>query len=378
MMSRLLRCFFALAIPAAFAAGPVRLIFDTDIGNDIDDALALAMIHALQSRGEATLLAVTVSKDNRWAAPYVDILNTFYRRPGIPIGAVRDGKTRDDGNYVRKIAESDVYPHRLTDGRNAPDAVLVLRRILAAEQDGEVVIVQTGFSTNLARLLKSPPDSVSPLTGKELLRRKVRFISMMGGSFSTRTGGEYNIVTDLEAARTLLSDCPVPVVLSGYEIGKRILYPARSIETDFSYVPHHPVAEAYRLYDQMPYDRPTWDLTSVLYAVRPRHSFDTSQPGRIRVTEEGQTVFTPDPKGLDRYLLADQGQCDRALAAMLELVPMRPGALQRARSSASSLKNSAPVNQERRINYRATGLPKSYPRLETPESLASSSSRSRC
>ena len=70
---------------------------------------------------------------------------------------------------------------------------------------------------------------------------------MMGGNFATRSGGEYNIVNDLDGPRTVFAECPVPVVVSGYEIGKRILYPATSIEKDFAYVPHHPVAEAYRL-----------------------------------------------------------------------------------------------------------------------------------
>ena len=51
-------------------ARPVKLIFDSDMGNDIDDALALGVIHALQSRGECELLAVTLSKDNDFAAPF--------------------------------------------------------------------------------------------------------------------------------------------------------------------------------------------------------------------------------------------------------------------------------------------------------------------
>ena len=55
----------------------VKLIFDTDMGNDIDDALALGVIHALQSRGECELLAVTLSKDNDFAAPFCDLVNTF-------------------------------------------------------------------------------------------------------------------------------------------------------------------------------------------------------------------------------------------------------------------------------------------------------------
>ena len=80
----------------SLAAEPVRLIFDTDMGNDIDDAIALAIIHALENRGEVQLLAVTVTKDNRWAAPYIDLVNTFYGRPDIPIGVVRHGRTPKD------------------------------------------------------------------------------------------------------------------------------------------------------------------------------------------------------------------------------------------------------------------------------------------
>src|SRR5580658_2239553 len=86
----------AIASPAP-AATPLHVIFDTDMGNDVDDALALAMLHALASRGEVTLLAVTVSKDNPWAAEYVHLVNEYYGRGAIPVGLVHDGKTRDDG-----------------------------------------------------------------------------------------------------------------------------------------------------------------------------------------------------------------------------------------------------------------------------------------
>ena len=75
---------FSLVIafsPAALAQAPTNIIFDTDMGNDVDDALALAMLHAFQSRHEINLLAVTITKDNKWAAPYVDVVNTFYGRP---------------------------------------------------------------------------------------------------------------------------------------------------------------------------------------------------------------------------------------------------------------------------------------------------------
>src|ERR1700760_1125033 len=111
---------------AAHAAAPMPVIFDTDMGNDIDDALALAMLHAFISRGEVDLLAVTVSKDNPWAAEYVQMENEYYGRGGIPVGLVHDGKTKEDGNYVRQVCEMH--------GRHPgtyKDAVEVLRKALA-------------------------------------------------------------------------------------------------------------------------------------------------------------------------------------------------------------------------------------------------------
>ncbi len=65
--SAFMMCLCSIAIgdisPKLQAKEPVPFIFDTDIGNDVDDVLALGMIHSLQSRGELELLAVTLTKD---------------------------------------------------------------------------------------------------------------------------------------------------------------------------------------------------------------------------------------------------------------------------------------------------------------------------
>src|SRR5437588_3717496 len=318
-----LSALFLLSALIPLAAAPVRLIFDTDMGNDVDDAVALAMIHALESRGEAKLLAVTVTKDNRWAAPFVDLMDTFYGRPGIPIGVVRHGKTPEDSNMIRLPAErtrpdgSFVYPHHLVDGREAPEAVGLLRRILALEKDGAVTIVQVGFSTNLARLLDSKPDAASPLAGRDLVERKVRLLSVMGGAFP-QGKPEYNIQTDIPAAKKLFSEWPTPIVTSGFEVGEKILYPATSIQNDYGYVPDHPLAEAYRDYMKMPYDRPMWDPTAALYAVRSA-SFALSAPGTITVDDEGRTHFAPDASGRHRYLTPTAEQRAAGLRAIVEL-----------------------------------------------------------
>jgi len=315
----------ALLCAAGQAAEPVRLIFDTDMGNDVDDALALAVIHALESRGEAKLLAATLSKDNRYAAPYVDLVNTFYGRPGIPVGVVTHGKTPEDSAMIKVPAErrkpdgSYVYPHKLTDGTTAPDAVRVLRRALAAEAQGSVTIVVVGFSTNLARLLDSPPDEASPLTGAQLVAEKVRLLSAMAGWFPTGDP-EYNVKTDIPAARKVFEEWPSPIVFSGFEIGIALKFPATSIENDFAWVADHPVAEAYRNYLRMPYDRPTWDLTAALYAVRPsRGYFDLSAAGRVTVDADGRTVFTESAGGKHRYLKLEEAQKARTLETLVLL-----------------------------------------------------------
>lgn len=310
---------------------PVRLIFDTDMGNDIDDALALGVIHAFQTRGECQLLAVTVSKDQEFAGPYCDLVNTFYGRGEIPIGVVRNGKTPEDSRYIREPATAQDggqlrYPHKLLSGKQAPEAVGLLRQVMSQQPDGSVVLVVVGFSTNISRLLDSPADQTSPLTGRELVARKCRLLSMMAGHFPEQgRNKEYNVYIDAPAASNVFANWPTPVVVSGFEIGSAIKFPATSIERDFQYVKHHPLREAYGLYQTMPYDRETWDLTSVLYAVRPdRGYFGVSEPGTITVDDKQVTQFTVGPTGRHRYLTVNPEQVSRVREALIQLASQPP------------------------------------------------------
>jgi inosine-uridine nucleoside N-ribohydrolase len=310
---------------------PVRLIFDTDMGNDIDDALALGVIHALQSRGECRLLAVTSSKDNEFSAPFIDLVNTFYGRGDIPVGAVRNGKTPEPSKYIQVPSQAmddghQRYPHKLLSGKDAPEAVDLLRKVLAGQPDHSVVVVVVGFSTNLARLLDSKGDAHSTLSGEQLVGAKCRLLSMMAGAYPVSDPHkEYNVVMDLPAAQKVFESWPTPIVASGYEIGEAIKYPAVSIQRDFSYVKHHPLREAYELYQKMPYDRQTWDLTAVLYAVRPdRGYFGLSAPGTIRAGEKGYTKFEPAPDGRHRYLTVTKDQITRVREALVMLASQPP------------------------------------------------------
>ncbi len=298
-MRILLPLLFAFTLAAA---QPVSIIFDTDMGNDVDDVLALAVLHSLETRGEVRLLAVTITKDNRYAAPFVALFNELYGRPGIPIGVVKDGATKDDGKYLRPVLESFGPPSN----RQYPDAVELLRKTLAAQPDGSVVIVQVGFSTNLARLLAN---------NRELIAKKVRLLSTMAGNFAETTP-EFNVVKDIPSAQEVFGEWPGEVVSSGFEVGRAIRYPAKRIETDFAWTEKNPLVEAYKAYRPMPYDEPLWDPSAALYAVRPDAGYYSLSPaGKIHVDDKGATRFVPG-EGRQHYLIVNTEQKARVLEAI--------------------------------------------------------------
>ncbi len=302
---------------------PVRLILDTDIGNDIDDALALSLIHALENRAEVKLLAVTISKDNPYCAPYVDLVNTFYGRPDIPIGVVRHGKTPEPSPMIeipatrREASGNFLYPHKLVSGSAAPEAVKLLTRVLNDQPDGSVTVAQIGFSTNLARLVQSPG-------GLELVRRKIKLLYLMAGNFA-KAEPEYNIYTDPESANVLLHHWPTPMIFSGFEVGLAVKFPYRALDANFRYAAHHPIVDAFKTFVPKPEDHPAWDPTAVLEAIRPDDGyFALSPPGRVSLGPRNVTVFAPDPQGRCRYMSVSDSQAIRVRQVLVDLVSEPP------------------------------------------------------
>ena len=205
------------------------------------------------------------------------------------------------------------------------DPVAMYRRLLAAEPDNSVVVVSVGFSGNLAALLASGGDDVSPLTGRELVARKVKYFSVMAGSFGVKKRAEYNVINDIPAARKFFAECPSPIVLTPFEIGKQVVYPGRSIAEDFGWAEHHPMVEAYKAYHEMPYDRPTWDVIATYYVLpHEPSSLTLSIPGRRLLDEQGFIFFTPDKAGQHRYITASDRQAGMILGYFLRALPERP------------------------------------------------------
>ncbi len=325
-----------IAFPSA-AAGPVPLIYDTDMGNDVDDGFALGVIHALESRGECELLAVTVTKDHLLAGPFVDVLNTYYGRPDVPIGVVHNGPEPRQGKFLGLASErvdgAYRYPHDLETGNEAPEATALLRQVLAGQADHSVVIAQVGFSTNMARLLDTEPDSYSTLNGRDLVAQKVKVLSVMAGAFEPYNGKphrEYNVAMDVPAAQKLAAEWPTPIVYSGFEVGIKTRLPKEGIRDGFNYDPDHPMSAAYRLYNKGAFrDQPSWDLTSVLWGVRPDQDyFGLSPAGTVTYDDRGFTTWTEGEGGNHRYLTvndAQVGPVKDTLTALTIEAPSTPG-----------------------------------------------------
>jgi hypothetical protein len=307
----------------ALLAEKPKIIFDTDITGDVDDVLALAMCHTLAHRGACDFLGVTVSKNHPLTASFVDAQNTFHGRPDLPIGVTRDAKAQHRESKYLKLADSPHYPHDLKRNEDAKDAVELIRELLMAQPDHSVTIISVGNASNLANLLKSPG-------GLDLVKQKVKALSIMAGAFAfcnrTNYHLEANVINGIGYMQTVANQWPdeVPIVWSGFEIGEALPFPRGVIQQDLDYLPHHLVKEAYLLHSGPQHDRPCWDESSVLWAVYPeRGFFGLSQPGRIKVLDDGFTHFIPVKNGQgskrDRFLTLNSVQQSRVLEAIVHL-----------------------------------------------------------
>lgn len=77
----------AVTAPEETTVQPVNLILDTDLGPDYDDVGAMALMHALADSGQVNILAAVSSNKDEHVVPCIEVLNTYFNRPDIPVGA---------------------------------------------------------------------------------------------------------------------------------------------------------------------------------------------------------------------------------------------------------------------------------------------------
>jgi hypothetical protein len=311
----------------------VGIIFDCDMGNSVDDVLALAMLYALEGKNESRVVGVSVSKANLKAAALCETIGRFYGGEvsaafgavgrTLPVGLAVDGRMPEDtpmilGTLSKMTPDGKpLYRHGIEKLTDTAEVEAVIRNALTAQQDQNAILVLSGPANDLVHVLDLPG-------AKDLIARKVRYMVVAAGAYPNG-GPEFCIKTDIPAARRVFAEWPTKIVAAGSEVGDGLPFPASSIEKDFAWSPAHPVVDAYRSARPMPYDAPSYAMAAALYAVRPQENyFKLSDPGTISVLDDGRTRFTPSVEGKHRYLILDPEQKERITQAYIELASAKP------------------------------------------------------
>lgn len=325
----LLMCFCVLYINVYAqnkVVKPVRIIFDSDMGPDYDDAGAITILHALADKGEAKILATMASTKYTGVAGVLDVFNTYFGRPDIPIGVPKGEalELRDWQHWTDTLLAK--YPHKIKSNNEAQDAIKLYRKILASQPDKSVTIVTVGFLTNLSNLLNTRGDEYSTLDGKALIDKKVKLLVCMGGRFPS--GYEFNVMKDAKASQNVYQNWPTQVIFSGFEIGAKIMAGIPLIHNDK--IKNDPVKDVFRIsIPQAKEDsagRKSWDETAVLVAIRGYSPYYTLHPGRIIIADDGKNSWDDNGKG-QAYLVekTDYKEVEKLINDLIQHQPVLSG-----------------------------------------------------
>lgn len=296
-----------LLLSSLSQAGTVKIIFDTDMESDVDDVGALAMLHGFADRGEAEILATISSSLNPWSAPTIDVVNTYFGRGDIPIGNVKTKGVYRNSRYARMIAET--YPQDIGLGEKAPNADSVYRKVLSEQPDGSVVIVTVGYLTNLSKLLLTPSDQYSPLSGRELVAAKVKHLVCMGGRYpcEQNPGKWGNFKPDPEAIRTVAKAWPTRIIFTtGGDFAHAI--PTGDILFQTEFRSPNPNQHAYRIFlkGRKRTTHHSADLIAVYVAVRGHTPhFKLRTQGYFHIFEDGTHMWRHSPDRPDHHVVGE-------------------------------------------------------------------------
>ncbi len=224
---------------------PINLILDADTAISVDDVGDQAVMWALVNRGEIKVLAIVCSSANDFSAPAMRAIANYYGHPEFPIGAHQGSTPNLESSATSKYAQQ-ITNQFGTPGdtrANYPDAVIVYRQALAGAPDNSVYIVANGYYEPLQGLLQSPPDSISSLTGAQLVTQKVVRLIMGAGFFPS--GNEHNLRVDADAASFVFANWPVEVVSVGVEESQDVFTGPSSTSDPTK----DPVAAAWQLFN---------------------------------------------------------------------------------------------------------------------------------
>jgi inosine-uridine nucleoside N-ribohydrolase len=260
-----------------------KVIFDTDIGDDIDDAFALALT---LSSPELEIIGITTTwGDTQLRARLVDRLLCETGRNNIPVLAGPETKAKSTFTQARW---AKAFPAR---AKPYGDAIaFILDQI--RRYPNQITLISVGPFSNVGALIERDPNTF----------RQLKRVVIMGGSVYRRYGDlgyapdrgpepEYNVVSDVAASQRLFSS-GVPIFVMPLDSTQLKLDEAkRQLIFDQS----TPLTDALTLlYHQWGAQTPTlFDPVAVAYVISP--GICPMQPMHIVVDDQGYTRNTAGP-----------------------------------------------------------------------------------
>ena len=278
-------------------AGAQPVIIDTDVGDDIDDAFALAL--ALRSPELKILGVTTTFGDTEMRARLLDRYLTAVGREDIPIAA---GPASTTDNVMTQKA----YALRTPATIHADGARFLLDQI--KKRPGEITLIAIGPLFTVQTAIAHDPETF----------KKLKRVVLMGGSLSRGYDGkngerrpadaEWNIIQNIDGARALFSS-GVPVFMMPLdstqihleEKEREAIFGHGSPLTDQVTLLYHQWAAN----SQGHWLTPTlFDPVAVTYAYRP--DLCPAKPVRIEVDERGFTRAVSGEPNAQVCLQADE------------------------------------------------------------------------
>jgi inosine-uridine nucleoside N-ribohydrolase len=257
---------------AGTSPSKIPILLDTDIGSDIDDAFALALI--LQSPELDLLGVTTVSGDTGARARLAAKMLWEARRRDLPVAAGEPGKPLP--------IEQTRWAEGFTSPQIRHEPAVDLLQAQLGRRPGEITLVAIGPLTNVAALLQRHVG----------IGKKVKRIVLMGGSFargyepSSAPAAEYNIAADPAAARGVFSS-GVPILMVPLDVTAMLQLDAAGRHSVFMHL--SPLTNAltllYHLWNQ---ETPTlFDPMAVAMVTEP--SLCETQELAVEVDAQGYT-----------------------------------------------------------------------------------------
>ena len=275
-----------------------RFIVGTDWWTDCDDAVAMRLLIRARARGEIDISGIVINAAMEHSVTSLDGFLTLEGCEDIDIAI--DRTAGDFGGRPPYQARLAPFAKRYRSNADAEDGVCAYRRMLAEARE-PVEIIEIGYLSTVAAVLKSGGDDLSELSGIELFATRVKRLWVMAGKWDKDGERENNFARNERsrvAAEEFCRLCPSPVTFLGWEVGRDVLTGGRLAEADHLHkalVDHGSAA-----------GRSSWDPMLVLLALI--GDADAAGYGLVRGIAtvdriDGKNHFSPSEDGRHAYVI---------------------------------------------------------------------------